>query len=324
MEIPPHATGSCPSGSAVRRTRSRHKQVGRKAPQAATCLLAATVLMAVPAIPAEAAPSGAAPQRARSQPDPASQRIQVDAATLRKVKAYQRYRRKIARQRERAMTAVRFARRQIGKPYGWGATGPNAYDCSGLVMKSWQKAGVRLPRVTYSQYREVPRKVGRSALKPGDLVFFHGLGHVGMMVSKNRYIHAPNRGRTIRIDRFSGYRKRAFAGAVRPGAPAKRSWPESIIRLARRLEAGTLGIAPDDGPERRGAGPRRFTRHVTWSEGNGDRRTRGRGNPEPRPHTAAVSSGDTPGVPDDLLKDALPEASPPREEAPPGADTGTY
>ncbi|MFD0852025.1 C40 family peptidase, partial [Actinomadura adrarensis] len=161
---------------------------------------------------------------------------------MRKVKAYRKYRRKISRQQEKARTAVGFARDQIGKPYGWGATGPNAYDCSGLVMKAWDEAGVRLPRVTYSQYRAVPRKVGMSSLKPGDLVFFHNRGHVGMVVSKNRYIHAPNRGSSIRIDRLAGHRKRAFAGAVRPGAPAKKSWPEYITKLSEQLDRGTLTV----------------------------------------------------------------------------------
>ncbi|GII59995.1 hypothetical protein Skr01_00800 [Sphaerisporangium krabiense] len=123
-----------------------------------------------------------------------------------------------ARQRVKARTAVAVAKRQIGDPYRWGAAGPGAFDCSGLVLYSWRKAGVKLPRVTGAQYRSVRKKVAWKNLKPGDLMFFRGLGHVGMYVGHGKMIHSPHSGARVRIDKLNGYRKGSFVGAVRPGA----------------------------------------------------------------------------------------------------------
>ncbi|MFI0354862.1 C40 family peptidase [Actinomadura sp. 9N407] len=187
-------------------------------------------------------PSRSRDRRPRSASQPSTQREpskpqnRIDPASLRKVRAYNKYKRKLAKQEQRARTAIRFARQQIGKPYRWGATGPSAYDCSGLVMKAWRRAGVKIPRVTHSQYRSVRRKVSLRSLRPGDLIFFNGRRHVGMYVSKNRFVHAPNSGSRIRINKISRYRKRQFAGAVRPGAPAVKKWPDSIPRLSRQVE----------------------------------------------------------------------------------------
>lgn len=115
----------------------------------------------------------------------------------------------------RASRAVRFAYRQRGKPYQWGGTGPRSYDCSGLVQRAWRAAGVSIPRVTYGQYRAGPHIAPRR-LRPGDLVFFHGLGHVGIYIGRARFIHSPHTGTRVRVERLAGYYRRAFAGAVRP------------------------------------------------------------------------------------------------------------
>ena len=120
-----------------------------------------------------------------------------------------------ARWQARADQAVRFAYRQRGKPYRWGGTGPHAYDCSGLVQRAWRAAGVSIPRVTYGQFRINPH-ISRHRLRPGDLVFFHGLGHVGIYVGNSRFIHSPHSGSHVRVDRLRGYYRGAFAGAVRP------------------------------------------------------------------------------------------------------------
>ena len=130
--------------------------------------------------------------------------LHLDSATLQKVRAYDKYRTREAGQRTRAKRAISFARKQIGKPYRWGAEGPRGYDCSGLAMASWRKGGVALPRVTYAQYRKVKRKVGLSDLRPGDLIFFHGRSHVGMYVGNGRFLHAPHAGAKVRIDKLSG------------------------------------------------------------------------------------------------------------------------
>lgn len=123
-----------------------------------------------------------------------------------------------ALQKIRAGKAVSAAKKQIGDPYRWGASGPGAFDCSGLVRYAWRKAGVSLPRITHSQYRSIRKKVSWSKLHPGDLLFFSGKGHVGMYVGKGRMVHSPSSGKTVRIVRLAGYYRSSFAGAVRPGA----------------------------------------------------------------------------------------------------------
>lgn len=162
--------------------------------------------------------------------------LHLDAATLERVQAYDKYRTKETVQRKRAKKALRFARKQLGKPYRWGADGPGGYDCSGLMMAAWRRAGVKIPRVTYAQYRQVNRKVQMGDLRPGDLIFFHGRSHVGMYVGHGRFLHAPNSGSRIRIDKFGAARKRQFAGAVRPGAPAYREWSPSVRELVDKID----------------------------------------------------------------------------------------
>lgn len=113
----------------------------------------------------------------------------------------------------RAAAAVAFAYAQLGKPYLWGATGPSAYDCSGLTRAAWAAAGVSLPRTTYSQINAGAR-VPESRLQPGDLVFYYaGVSHVGIYVGHGRIIHAPHPGADIRLAPVD---EMPFAGAVRP------------------------------------------------------------------------------------------------------------
>lgn len=113
----------------------------------------------------------------------------------------------------RAAAAVAHARGAIGKPYVWGATGPDGYDCSGLTQAAWRAAGVALPRTTYTQIN-AGRRVARSQLQPGDLVFFYsGISHVGLYVGGGQMIHAPRTGTTVRLAPID---QMPFAGATRP------------------------------------------------------------------------------------------------------------
>lgn len=113
----------------------------------------------------------------------------------------------------RAARAVSFAYGALGKPYAWGATGPSAYDCSGLTQAAWRSAGVSLPRTTYTQIN-AGRRVERGELAPGDLVFFYsGVSHVGIYVGGGRMIHAPHPGAPVRIAPID---RMPFAGAARP------------------------------------------------------------------------------------------------------------
>ncbi|MCY9784786.1 NlpC/P60 family protein [Nocardiopsis sp. EMB25] len=116
-----------------------------------------------------------------------------------------------------ARTALNFAYNQIGKPYVWGGTGPNGYDCSGLVQAAWGAAGVRLPRTTYDQVNAGTR-VSWSNMQPGDLIFFRGPNptHVGMYAGDGMMVHAPNSQSTISEVSLSGYYQSVFYAAVRP------------------------------------------------------------------------------------------------------------
>lgn len=113
----------------------------------------------------------------------------------------------------RAGQAVSFAYGAIGKPYVWGATGPSAFDCSGLTQAAWRAAGVSLPRTTYTQIN-AGRRVSRSELAPGDLVFFYsGISHVGLYIGNGQMIHAPRPGAPVRVAPVD---EMPFAGATRP------------------------------------------------------------------------------------------------------------
>jgi cell wall-associated NlpC family hydrolase len=112
----------------------------------------------------------------------------------------------------RAKIAVAEAYRQLGKPYRWGAAGPNAFDCSGLTMWVWGKAGVSLPHSSRAQYGQ-GRHVSRGELQPGDLVFFGSpIHHVGIYVGGGQYIAAPHTGDVVG---FRSLSRGDYAGAVR-------------------------------------------------------------------------------------------------------------
>jgi cell wall-associated NlpC family hydrolase len=118
-----------------------------------------------------------------------------------------------------APRAVRYALAQLGKPYAWGATGPGSFDCSGLVMTAYARAGLSLPRTSQSQWYAGPH-VDLVDLAPGDLLFFAGstsdpssIHHVGMYVGRGRMVEAPYTGAHVRI---SSIGRSDYIGAVRP------------------------------------------------------------------------------------------------------------
>jgi hypothetical protein len=121
-----------------------------------------------------------------------------------------------ARPSPRGGAAVSFARRQLGKPYRWGAEGPAAYDCSGLTRASWRAAGVTIPRTVAGQLDNLPRV--RGPLRRGDLLIYRTTGpsrrHVALVSAPGRMIEARGRGIPIRQVPI----RRSYLGAVRPGA----------------------------------------------------------------------------------------------------------
>ncbi|HUK68985.1 MAG TPA: NlpC/P60 family protein [Streptosporangiaceae bacterium] len=115
-----------------------------------------------------------------------------------------------------ARTAVAFAMAQIGKPYVWGGTGPDGFDCSGLVMTAWANAGVQIPRTTYSQWAALPH-TSTSSIQPGDLLYYDGEGHVAMYVGNNMIVDAPQPGENVEeIPMDTSWYTQTFDGVARP------------------------------------------------------------------------------------------------------------
>jgi peptidoglycan DL-endopeptidase CwlO len=114
-----------------------------------------------------------------------------------------------------AQKAVAFAYAQLGKPYQWGATGPGSFDCSGLVQAAWASAGVSIPRTTYAQWAALPH-ISTSALEPGDLLYFDGVGHVAIYVGGGDIIDAPQTGQDVHKIPLAGWYQSTLVGAARP------------------------------------------------------------------------------------------------------------
>ncbi|MGH3274706.1 MAG: C40 family peptidase [Streptosporangiaceae bacterium] len=130
--------------------------------------------------------------------------------------------------------AIAFAEQQLGKPYLWGGTGPDAFDCSGLVMAAYRAAGISIPRTSQIQWTWGPR-VSASQVQPGDLVFFAGSdgttkspGHVGLVIGGGKMIEAFATGFPIRIAPYAG---RQPIGFTRP-------WQHKGVSLAALTQPG--------------------------------------------------------------------------------------
>ena len=106
--------------------------------------------------------------------------------------------------------AAMFALQAVGVPYRWAGESPQTgFDCSGLVRWAYSKVGVDVPHSSYALYG-VGRRVPVLKMAPGDVLFFEGLGHVGLYVGKGRMVHAPQTGRTVEVIRLAatGYGSR--------------------------------------------------------------------------------------------------------------------
>jgi peptidoglycan DL-endopeptidase CwlO len=109
---------------------------------------------------------------------------------------------------------VGIAMRYLGVPYVWGGSSPNGFDCSGLVVYAFAQIGISLPHSTYALWN-VGSPVSRDQLQPGDLVFFSGLGHMGIYIGGGQFIHAPHTGDHVKISSMSGYYSSNYVGARR-------------------------------------------------------------------------------------------------------------
>jgi cell wall-associated NlpC family hydrolase len=95
--------------------------------------------------------------------------------------------------------AAAIAVRGVGVPYRWGGSSPaGGFDCSGLVYWTYRQLGIELPHSSYALYDQ-GRRVARSRMKPGDLLFFSGLGHVGIYIGRGRMVHAPHSGTRVQV-----------------------------------------------------------------------------------------------------------------------------
>jgi peptidoglycan DL-endopeptidase CwlO len=115
-----------------------------------------------------------------------------------------------------ARVAVQYVLSKIGDPYSYGATGPGAFDCSGLVQAAWAAAGVQIPRTTYDQVAALP-SVPLSSIRPGDLLFYDGDGHVAMYVGSGMIVDAPQPGENVEeIPQNESWYASNFDSAARP------------------------------------------------------------------------------------------------------------
>lgn len=111
--------------------------------------------------------------------------------------------------------AVDYATTQIGKPYEWGAEGPDSYDCSGLTSQAWASAGKPIPRTSQEQWKQL-KHVDIKDMRPGDLIiYFDDASHVAMYLGDGAIVHAPRPGRTVTI---AGAGSMPILGVVRPDA----------------------------------------------------------------------------------------------------------
>jgi cell wall-associated NlpC family hydrolase len=109
---------------------------------------------------------------------------------------------------------VGIAMRYLGVPYVWGGASPRGFDCSGLVMYAFAQIGVSLPHSTYALYA-MGTPVSRDQLQPGDLVFFNGLGHMGIYIGGNQMVHAPHTGDVVKVSSLTGWYASTYVGARR-------------------------------------------------------------------------------------------------------------
>ncbi|MER8072634.1 C40 family peptidase [Streptomyces sp. NPDC094034] len=145
--------------------------------------------------------------------------------------------------------ALEYAVEQIGKPYEWGAEGPDSFDCSGLTSRAWARAGLTIPRTSQQQWSELP-KVSLRELRPGDLVvYFPGATHVAIYLGDGMVIQAPRPGTNVKVSPIAA---NPLLGAVRPDPEAGALAPEAYEPPALppgALDGSDSGYGEEAAPE---------------------------------------------------------------------------
>jgi cell wall-associated NlpC family hydrolase len=214
-----------------------------------------------------------------------------------------------------AEVALKFALAQVGRPYVWGATGPDSYDCSGLTWQSYAQAGVALPRVAAAQYGLAGTPVAIADLLPGDLVFFAtaawdpgAVHHVGMYVGHGLMVDAPHTGAYVRVEPVTAA---GYVGAIRivPVRPAKPAPTGTPSPTATPTGAGAL-------PTPAGATTPPTTSPAAAAATPSDPPTPP--SPAPTPSATAPTTPDpTPSEPTPTTPDPTPSATAPTPEPTP-------
>jgi cell wall-associated NlpC family hydrolase len=136
-------------------------------------------------------------------------------APRRHVRRHRRHLRRVTVERRARDRVITTAWRAVGVPYRWGGSSPSSgFDCSGLTRWVYGHVGISLPHYSVAQW-SYGRRVARRALVPGDLLFFSGLGHVGIYVGRGAFIDAPHSGARVRLEHLSGWFASSFVGARR-------------------------------------------------------------------------------------------------------------
>jgi len=177
-------------------------------------LLSVTVALAVALVrPLPGRADDPAPDPSTAPPAPAS----TDPVTAASTAFLPAFPEKAKRQRALSVgtRAAQYARKLLGVPYRYGGSSPRTgFDCSGFVRYVYAHFGVSLAHSSFADYWR-GKRVGRWAMKPGDLVFFDGEGHVGIYIGHGRFIHAPHTGTVVSISTMTGWYGSRFDGARR-------------------------------------------------------------------------------------------------------------
>lgn len=159
---------------------------------------------------------------------------------------------------------VTFARSKMGDPYVWGATGPNSFDCSGLVYAAYKAAGFDVSRTTAANLGKMGKDVPAADAVPGDIVYFDEPGatdHVGIYIGNGQMIDAPHTGASVEIDNVHGFTSirdltadgsggngsigqaaAQVAGQVASAANPFSGWQSDVLSIALKL-AGAAACA---------------------------------------------------------------------------------